>query len=239
MNSSVCDFPPQIGAEILFELRYEDLTSEALIQRCATSADASAWNEFIRRFHPLIAGVIARTVMRWTAISPDLVDDLVQETYLKLCTKECQRLKQFSSRHENALYGFLKTVAYNVTVDYFKSRWAAKRGGRQFQDFDFDCAHAKATEGSLEHHVLLQQLEQFVEKITDSPRDRLVFRLYYQQGFTSAAIAAIPAIGLSEKGVVSCILRLTGLLRKHVRKTDALKAGELLSPGPVPLTELN
>ncbi|HEV2990345.1 MAG TPA: sigma-70 family RNA polymerase sigma factor [Candidatus Angelobacter sp.] len=239
MNPSVFDFPPQVGAEIHFEPRYKDLTSEALIQRCATSADAHAWNEFIRRFHPLISGVVARTAMRWTTVSPDLVDDLVQETYLKLCTKECQRLKQFSSRHENALYGFLKTVAYNVTVDYFKSRWAAKRGGRQFQDSDFDCAQATAAEGSLEHHVLLQQLEQCLEKIAHSPRDRLVFRLYYQQGFTSAAIAAIPAIGLSEKGVVSCIFRLTGLLRKHVRKTDALKGAKLLSSGPIPLTELN
>jgi RNA polymerase sigma-70 factor (ECF subfamily) len=227
MDALVHSFPP-ISAEICFEACCKDLTSDDLIQRCATSHDTQAWYEFIRRFHPLIAGVIARTAMRWTTASADLVDDLVQETYLKLCTEECRQLRQFTSRHENALYGFLKTVAYNVTVDYFKSRWAAKRGGRQFQDSDLDSAQATSQDGSLEDHILLQQLEDFIDKITDSRRDKLVFRLYYRQGFTSAAIAAIPAIGLSEKGVVSCIHRLTELLRKYVWKTGTLKASSLV-----------
>lgn len=223
MDSCVHSFAPPISSEVPFEPCWEDLTADTLIQRCASS-DTSAWYEFIRRFHPLIAGVIARTAMRWTTVTADLVDDLVQETYLKLCTEECRQLRQFSSRHENALYGFLKTVAFNVTVDHFKSRWAAKRGGKQFQVSDADGAVAQAGHGSLEDHVLLQELEQFIEKITNNRRDKLVFRLYYQQGFTSAAIAAIPAIGLSEKGVVSCIHRLTGLLRKCVRKTATLNA---------------
>lgn len=224
MSSSVCSLPPRMSDQVNFETGYKELPSDALIQQCATS-DANAWHEFIRRFHPLIAGVIARTAMRWTTVSADLVDDLVQETYLKLCTEECRQLRQFSSRHENSLYGFLKTVAYNVTVDHFKCKWAAKRGGKQFHDSGLDGALAtvEQEQGSLDDHVLLRQLEQFIDKITDNRRDKLVFRLYYQQGFTSSAIAAIPAIGLSEKGVESCIHRLTGLLRKCVWKTRTLK----------------
>src|SRR5947207_1019798 len=172
MDSLVHSFPQPINVEVYFEPRGKDLTLDALIQRCTASNDPHAWYEFIRRFHPLIAGVIARTAMRWTTVTADLVDDLVQETYLKLCTEECRQLRQFSSRHENALYGFLKTVAFNVTVDHFKSRWAAKRGGKQFQVSDADGAVAQAGHGSLEDHVLLQELEQFIEKITDNRRDK-------------------------------------------------------------------
>lgn len=225
MDAAVCNFPPPASADPQFELSCEALTSEALIQRCASSGDTNAWHEFIRRFHPLISGVIARTAMRWTTVSADLVDDLVQETYIKLCTEERRQLREFRSRHENALYGYLKTVAFNVTVDYFKNRWAAKRGGKQFSSA-LDEALSTTKGGSPEELILLQQLDQFIDKLTDNRRDKLVFRLYYQQGFTSAAIANIPVIGLSEKGVVSCIHRLTGLLRKHVRKSGPLKPGQ-------------
>ena len=238
MDSFVHSFPQPINVEVYFEPRGKDSTLDALIQRCTTSNDPHAWYEFIRRFHPLIAGVIARTAMRWTTVSADLIDDLVQETYLKLCADDCRQLRQFSSRHENALYGFLKTVAYNVTIDHFKSRWAAKRGGPQFQDSDLDSAQAKAQDGSLEHRILVQQLEQCIDEITGSQRDKLIFRLYYKQGFTSAAIAAIPAIGLSEKGVVSSIHRLTGLLRKRVQKAGALKA-RILVQYQTPIGELS
>ena len=225
MDAAVCNFPPP--AEIECELSCQELTSETLIQRCASSGDANAWYEFIRRFHPLISGVIARTALRWTTVSADLVDDLVQETYIKLCTEQRRQLREFRSRHENALYGYLKTVAFNVTVDHFKNRWAAKRGGKQFSS-TLDEALTATKGGSLEEIVLLQQLDEFIDKITDNRRDKLVFRLYYQQGFTAAAIANIPAIGLSDKGVVSCIHRLTGLLRKYVQKNG--KAGQRGAP---------
>ena len=47
-------------------------------------------------------------------------------------------------------------------------------------------------------------------------RDRRVFWLYYRVGLTANAIASLPAIGLSTKGVESTILRLTRLLRQEL-----------------------
>jgi RNA polymerase sigma-70 factor (ECF subfamily) len=55
-----------------------------------------------------------------------------------------------------------------------------------------------------------------VERITETERDKLVFLLYYRQGFTAKAIAELPGIQLSEKGVESCLLRLTRHLRQHI-----------------------
>ena len=198
-------------------MNYSDLSSQELLQECVTRAEPEAWEEFVRRFQPLIAGVVARTAMRWTEVSPGLVDDLVQETYLKLCTEHFRRLREFESRFEDAIYGFLKTVAYNVTMDYFKVRHATKRGSQLLSKAEFDTAlQTVAKEDSVEDRVLLREIEELVSRITETERDKLVFLLYYRQGFTAKAIAELPSIQLSEKGVESCLLRLTRQLRQHI-----------------------
>ena len=43
-----------------------------------------------------------------------------------------------------------------------------------------------------------------------------MFWLYYRVGLTANAIAALPSIGLSMKGVESTILRLIRLLRQEI-----------------------
>jgi RNA polymerase sigma-70 factor (ECF subfamily) len=115
---------------------YKSLSSQDLIQQCVSNEYSAAWQEFVRRFTPLIAGVVARAAMRWTKASASLVDDLVQETYLKLCADEFRRLREFQSRHEDAIYGFLKTVAYNVAFDNFKLQGASKRGASLMTNSD-------------------------------------------------------------------------------------------------------
>ena len=198
-------------------MNYTVLSSQDLLKECVTRAEAEAWEEFVRRFQPLIAGVVARTAMRWTEVSPSLVDDLVQETYLKLCTEEFRRLREFESRFEDAIYGFLKTVAYNVTMDYFKVRHATKRGSQLLTKTDFDTALKMVSrESSVEDQILLHEIEDLVNRITETDRDKLVFLLYYRQGFTAKAIADLPGVQLSEKGVESCLLRLTRQLKQHI-----------------------
>ena len=195
-----------------------ELNSQELIQRCVSSRDAEAWQEFVRRFQPLISGVVARAALRWTSpVSAALVDDLVQETYLKLCSEEFRRLKQFESYHEGAIYGFLKTVAYNVTMDYFKVHRASKRGAELMSSADFDdTLKTSGGESSSDSQILVHQIEEMLTRISESKRDRSIFLLYYRQGFTAKAIAAIPGIELTEKGVESCLLRLTKQLRQQV-----------------------
>jgi RNA polymerase sigma-70 factor (ECF subfamily) len=198
-------------------MNYSSVSSQELLKACVTRADAEAWEEFVRRFQPLIAGVVARTAMRWTEASPALVDDLVQETYLKLCTDEFRRLREFENRFEDAIYGFLKAVAYNVTMDHFKVRHATKRGSQLLSKTEFDITlQTVAKKDPVEDRILLREIEELVDRITETDRDKLVFLLYYRQGFTAKAISELPGIDLSEKGVESCILRLTRLLRQHI-----------------------
>src|SRR5215467_13837058 len=196
---------------------YKSLSSPDLIQLCVTNKAAGAWQEFIRRFQPLIAGVVARAAVRWTTVSAPLVDDLIQETYLKLCTDEFRRLREFQSRHEDSVYGFLKVVAYNVAMDYFKVRQASKRGAGLLTDADPEIAlQTKGQAGSADDQLLLREIDEIVDRITASRRDKTVFRLYYRQGLTAQAIAGIPGIDLTAKGVESCLHRLTVQLREHM-----------------------
>lgn len=195
---------------------YSQLGSQELIAECVATMHAAAWQEFIRRFQPLIAGVVARTATRWGSVTPALVDDLVQETYVKLCTEEFRRLREFESRHEDAIYGYLKAVAYTVTLDHFKVHYAVKRGAR-LHSSNFDSSlRVEGQKSSVENDVLLQELEELAGQVAEEERDRLIFALYYRQGFTTRRIAAIPTIGLSQKGVESCLHRLTERLKKRV-----------------------
>jgi RNA polymerase sigma-70 factor (ECF subfamily) len=105
-----------------------------LVAACVTTKDELVWVEFIRRFHPLISTVALRTARQWGEPVPSLLDDLIQETYLKLCSDDCRLLKNFRSRYSSAIFGFLKVVTANVVHDHFKASRAAKRGAGVFFD---------------------------------------------------------------------------------------------------------
>jgi RNA polymerase sigma-70 factor (ECF subfamily) len=47
-------------------------------------------------------------------------------------------------------------------------------------------------------------------------RDRRIFWLYFRSGLTASAIASLPTIGLSTKGVESTLLRLTKQVRERL-----------------------
>ena len=97
-----------------------------LLSLCLRSRDEALWTEFIRRTQPVIAGVIVKAIRHWTNPYPAVVDDLVQETYLKLCANDFKCLREFVCNHENALYGFLKVVASHVVHDHFRNSYSQK-----------------------------------------------------------------------------------------------------------------
>lgn len=184
------------------------------------------WTEFIRRFHPLISTVVLRTARQWGEPIPSLIDDLTQETYLKLCADNCRLLKNFRSQYPGAIFGFLKVVTANVVHDHFKASRAAKRGAGSFfatlQDSESNetspaSASLGATSSTVEQTILLGEIDRcLVEGVapTELGRSRRIFWLYYRCGMSARAIAALPNIKLTTKGVESTILRMNRLVRK-------------------------
>ena len=192
-----------------------------LLHICLLSNDAGLWTEFIRRSQPMIAGVIVKVMRSWRTHCTALVDDLVQETYLKLCANDFKALREFVCEHENALHGFLKVVASHVVHDHFRSSYSQKRGSgkedKELEEVSFRTSGASGSAERIERKILFQEISECLETRAagpNFPRDYAIFWLYYVQGYTAKAIARLPNIGLTVKGVESTLLRLTRLVRE-------------------------
>lgn len=211
-------------------LRYSSLSPDELVKACAGSKDPAIWREFIRRFQPVIATAVLRTANRFSKQTRQTLDDLVQDTYLKLCDDDCRLLRSFESRHPDAIFGFLKVVAGNVANDHFKSALAEKRGAGVTEAVPdtaalFPVAPPSSSSTSMDRRILLRQIDDALTVGAAGPdleRNRIIFWLYYRDGLSASAIASLPYIKLTTKGVESILLRLTRMIRSHMTKgTDS------------------
>ena len=202
---------------------YSSLTVEELVQRCTMPGDFEAWEEFVRRFHRLIATVVLRTALGLGDSSTQTVDDLIQETYLKLCSENFRLLRNFDQHHPDSFFGYLKVVTANVVRDSFKSLRAQKRGSDRINDIaDYAVAAAEDSAGSpkaIERQIMLQDVQRFLDVYVvgiHRERNQRIFWLYYRTGLSAGAIATLPGIKLDPKGVETVINRIKGDLRKRM-----------------------
>lgn len=203
-----------------------NLSSTELVQACATSKDELAWVEFNRRFQVVIGAAVLRTARRWCEPSRSQLDDLIQDTYLKLCEQDFRLLRSFKPRQEDSIYGFLKVVAANVVHDHFKAARAAKRGASQTEAIlemePVPSAPVTAAVDSFDlvsHRLQIEKIDRILTQVTDgkdAERKRTIFWLRHRQGLTASEIAAIPSIGLTTEGVESVLMRLTIMIRGHL-----------------------
>lgn len=185
--------------------------------------DAASWREFVERFQRVIATVACRVARRWGENAQEVVDDLVQETYLKLCSDQARILREFQSSHPDAIFGFLKVVAANVANDHFKRLHTGKRGADVTRPWEHAERTASASghgdAASMERAMLIGEIDSCLRSEVPPEmreRDCTIFSLYYRQGLTAKEIAALPSIGLSVKGVESTLHRLMRLVRTHL-----------------------
>jgi RNA polymerase sigma-70 factor (ECF subfamily) len=210
---------------------YAHLSNRELVAECLKRMATEAWGEFVRRFQPLISGVTARVARDFGNVAPGLVDDLTQDVYLKLCADGFRLLRECQMPHENSIFSYLKFVAASVAHDHFKVLHAHKRRTDLYAG-DLEEATTLSAAGSdkwssvAEERLLFAKIEEVVEEIThgaNAERDRMVFWLYYRQGLTASAIAAIPAMNLTQKGIESLLSRVTTSLRKQLLRKKKIK----------------
>jgi RNA polymerase sigma-70 factor, ECF subfamily len=205
---------------------YSDLSPIQLVEKCAGSKDPRLWAEFIRRFQPVIAAVVLRTARPFGDSPRQLIDDLIQDTYLKLCENDSRLLRSFQPRGDNSIYGYLKVVARNIVCDHFKSQLAGKRGAGQIDTIEEPFQIDPKTKGpdsewSIHRNLQLDEINKALLKVTagkDQQRKCMIFWLRHRQGLTASEIAALPSVGLSTEGVESVLLRLTLMVRSQIGK---------------------
>jgi RNA polymerase sigma-70 factor (ECF subfamily) len=208
--------------------RYTNFSSTELIRACAGSKDERAWAEFIRRFQVVIAAAVLRTARQWGEPSRPQLDDLIQDTYLKLCENDSRLLRSFQPRREDSIFGFLKVVAANVVHDHFKSALAAKRGAGQTEAITEPIQIGPKMTGAdsfdvVSQRLQLEQVDKILRQVTagkDQRRKLAIFWLRHRQGLTASEIAAIPSIELTTEGVESVLMRLAAMIRDHVMNSS-------------------
>jgi RNA polymerase sigma-70 factor, ECF subfamily len=208
------------------------VSAAAVLSACLEAGTQKAWTDFVQMFQPLIASVIVRIIRRHGELDRSLADDLVQETYLRLCRGNCKALRSFEHRHEDSIFGFVKVVAASVAMDYYRARTAEKRSGEVPSRIEDDFSGVPAPSADPVGSVLMSEISSHLERISQSDRDRAIFWLYYQQGYTAKDISQIPGIHLTAKGVESSLLRLTQAIRRHLNPRSATndRRDEGLSP---------
>jgi RNA polymerase sigma-70 factor (ECF subfamily) len=200
-------------------VQYSQMAPPQLIAVCTSEANEAAWREFIRRFHPLIVAAITKAVRRFGNVSHQLVDDLIQDVFLKLCKDNFRALRSLgTAHHERAFFGFLKVVATHTAQDYFRSAASAKGGSGKSPEADRVFMEHGLSDGSpeLDIKILLGEIDTIMKTHEHEPnfeRDYAIFCLYYSQGLTAKEIAALPGMKLTVKGVESTLLRLTQQIR--------------------------
>ena len=182
--------------------RYSSLSLKDVVCLCAGPRDEQAWEEFVFRVGTPISLAIMRTASLWHEPSRSLVEDLTQATYLKLWEDGCRLLRDFAIKHPEAVLGYLKIIAANVTHDYFKHARSQSSGGDKphVSTSDVDPAAGNEVDRSEEKiafEILLKEIDEYLKRCLTGPdqeRDRMIFWLYFRQGMSTKEIASLPTI---------------------------------------------
>jgi RNA polymerase sigma-70 factor (ECF subfamily) len=205
--------------------RYSSLSLKDVVCLCAGPCDEAAWEEFVARVGKTISLTIMRTAALWgQASQSSVVEDLVQVTYVKLWEDGCRLLRDFAIDHPEAIWGYLKKTAANVTHDYFKHGHTQSSGGDKphVSTSDVDPEAGSEIDGSekrIAFRVFLSEIDEHLKHSltgSDRERDRMIFWLYFRQGMSTKEIASLPTMGLGTKGVGSVIERIKHGIRKQI-----------------------
>ena len=171
------------------------------------------WREFVRRTQPLIASVIINTVRRWKTPVPSLVDDLIQDTYVKLFANDKKALRALKNEYENTIFGYLKVIASNVVRDHFRQ---SVNKADEIELSDAVLPPGPRERERLEFLDKKDQVQKILETLSASEtyqRDVAIFWFFYEQGYTAKEISLLPAVGLTVKGVEAVLFRLARQVR--------------------------
>jgi RNA polymerase sigma-70 factor (ECF subfamily) len=194
-----------------------------LLQKSLDTRSEAAWEAFIREAQPLIVSGIIRAMGGWTSSRGAEIDDLVQESFIRLCANDYRALRSFRSEDNNAFCSYLRTVAGSVATDHLRNAAAQKHGGGEapisLDTLTREPAATQDTVARIERGMLLRVVERCLE--SHQERDRSIFWLYHRQGLTPKAISALAASSLGQRGIETLIYRMTAAVRDCVQSVLA------------------
>jgi RNA polymerase sigma-70 factor (ECF subfamily) len=194
-----------------------------LLRLCLRKGDNDDWEELVRRVQPLIAKTAWRVASSSGAVRSEDIDDIVQETCLKLSGSRAEIVAKAALENEAAASSYIRVMALNTARDHFgrERRRPATRECELAAPLD---QLAQGVEPGGDWEVLLSEIDSALD--TDS-RSRSVFWLYFLRGYSTKEISEIRSVCLSSKGVQSLVSRLAdSVQRKFAQKLKGKPASE-------------
>jgi RNA polymerase sigma-70 factor, ECF subfamily len=201
-----------------------DLPLTQLVRRCLESTSNDIWEELINRLQPVFARAAYRVATQWGYANVVEVDDAVQEIWSKLVARRAD-MRRIPECGEEAAFAYFKVIAANCAHDYFRAKYADKRGHARTERIEPRLEELASGLGmkQMETQILILQVDAALKA---SDRERTIFWLYYRQGFTAKEIAATTGNELSDSGVESMIYRLTAAVRQNLNPGKGESGGK-------------
>ena len=171
-----------------------------LAAACA-AGDEGAWLELIRRHDRKVLHVL------WQSGARSEIDDLRQEVWVRLLSRNGAALRGFRADHPGALRLFLGRVARSVAIDHGRSRRPVDEVPLELPD------PAAGPDSTLRARRLVSALDRAVSESEHPARDRDILRLHFEEGHTPTEIAEM-GLGLSVRGVEAVLRRARDRLRE-------------------------
>jgi RNA polymerase sigma factor (sigma-70 family) len=202
-------------------------SSVELFRLCAAHPQSQEyWEEFVRRFNPLLARSVTAAWRRcgqgnWPP--EDVAYDLLQEVYLAVVKNDYRLLRNFRGQSEAEAEAYLAHAAINQTISFLRARQALRRSADEVslealleeQGEPAPAEAARAAASSLTENELLAVLK----KCFDGPngrRDIMIFQLYAHYGYSPAEIAALGVSELKETSIANLLGQMKTRLKKYL-----------------------
>ena len=172
-------------------------SEEGLIEMFKTNAE-KAFAELYNRYSPVLYGIC----LRYSKNEAD-AEDILQETFITVFNK----IKQY--RSEGSLEGWLKRIAVNTSINFYRKK--IRLGTVSNDDIFFDFEIEETVFSKLTNDELVNLIRQMPEGY------RMVFNLYVIEGYKHNEIADM--LGVSESTSKTQLLKAKKYLKALVLKT--------------------
>ena len=184
-----------------------------LLQRCLARRP-EAWDELVRRYHPVIEGAVRFTFLRSVFAVPEHdVANVVQDLYARLYDEDFRRLRSFQSRCP--LGAWLKSLAVRHALNTIRDEKLRGRfGGGSLDELPLQIEDPREAAVPPEDREEIERLEILLHQI--GPLQRTAIRMFYFDGLPYRQIAA--TLGITTQTVGSLISRGRDRLRDLMKR---------------------
>ena len=195
----------------------KNLPIRELLQVCLDSGGEDAWSEFLSKIQGPIAAVISRTLGKMSQRST--VDDLIQNTWVKLFDNDKAALRRIRNEHENSIYAYVRSAAFHMAHDHIRG---LVPDVSLEELVSFEPTNSKWT--NVFKDLRRDEVDRCLKTLSSDPnfeRDYTIFWLYYEQGYSARETSELPRFSLSESGVEGVLLRLTRYVKGRLEPPQA------------------